>query len=261
MRKEELLEKVDLYLEGELSEKEMTEFEKLLNSCPECREEVEKYRKLLMITRVIARKKPLPPPDLKTKILNQIEAELSSNGRFIFLKLAALTLSLVIVVFGITYIPAILNQGGERRVTTTLTDAGSSHSSGKRTVQNPLTAENVMQVSPEILKLANDQFVSYTSEVQKRLNQTSSYTYIVPITSSESWKKVAKFLRLYRNGYRVAVKPIIRDRRSNYRDVIATLNRVKEENPGVTVEDVSFNPSYSAGNYNAGVILQISVQR
>ncbi len=252
MKKEKLLKKIDLYLEGELDRGEIKEIEKYLSSCPECMKEVEKYRKLLRLTRVFARLTPPPPPDLERKILYQI-SKIEKERHFAFSHFLA-SMATLAIILSIIYLPGMLNISGE--INPKLTSQNSSFVSN--TIQHRATNFTPPKSAIEIAK---KQFDLYTAQFNPSKSR-ERVTYIIPITSSSSWQKVASYLRNFGNNYKVAIKPIIRDKNRNYSDLMAQLQRVKNYNPYVQIEDVSYNPGYSDRYSNgAGVILQISVER
>ncbi len=257
MKRDRLLKKIDLYLEGELSPSEAAEIERYLKKCPECEQELEKYRKLLLMTKAIAKFTPAPPPDLQKKIMLQIE-RVEKKRRFIISNLA-ISFATAMVILSILYLPGMLNITGE--TTLKMASSGMNGSVVATPQVKQIAYATNISPSPGAIEVAKKQFDLFTAELGNG-SRARRITYIIPITSSSSWQKVASYLKNFGNNYKVAIKPIIRNKNGDYTDVMAQLQRVKTYNPGVEIEDVAYNPSVG-DQYpgNAGVFLQISVER
>ncbi len=261
MKREELLKKIDLYIEGELSGKELEEFNRLVEKCPECREEIQKYRNLLKLTHAVARYKPAPPPNLHLKIMKKIEEERfrEKSSPLLHFLVPALTLALILAIIAI---PSFLNLTEESSV------PASSHRENRNITltENKDTLQNMQGLtSPSpapdeaSLKLASEEFNDFINTIQnQRKKLENKITYIYPITSSASWKKLAEYLRLSDEPVKIAIRPIIKNRNVDYVDLISHLDEVRNTNPYVEIEDASTSTRV-AGNPGAGVVLQISV--
>ena len=260
MKKEIFLQKIDLFIEGELSEKEMKEIKEFLHDYPEYIEEVEKYRRLIKLTRAIAKVTPKPPPDLEQKIVTAIITSNKHRNQLSIwhVLIPALTFA---VVLSIIYLPAFLNITGETNVIVTQHRKAAEKSTilANKEVSNNIAIS--FSPSTRAIQTAKEEFKLFVDNNTPASSNKKSYTYIIPITSSASWKKLAKYLKQFQAGYKVAIKPIIKDKRQvNYDEIMANLQQVKYSNPSVRIEDISYNPT-GMMNANSGIVLQISVQR
>ena len=261
MKKEIFLQKIDLFIEGELSEKERKEIEEFLQDYPEYIEEVEKYRRLLKLTRAVAKVTPKPPPDLEQKIVAAIITSGKNKNQLSIwhVLIPALTFA---VILSIIYLPAFLNLTGKTNVIA----VQQYKAAGKATFfSNKDVSKNTVAISfspsTSAIQTAKEEFKLFVNHNTSAPLNKSSYTYIIPITSSASWKKLAKYLKQFQAGYKVAIKPIIKDKKQvNYDEIMANLQQVKYSNPSVRIEDISYSPT-GMMNANSGIVLQISVQR
>ncbi len=106
---------VDEYIEGELTDAEMREFEAHIAECEDCRREVESARRLYTILRSSRE----PAPDgLHSRIMDAVKAEPKTKKKALILRRSALTAACFFICLSLTIVIAMLpmwnpsNEGG-----------------------------------------------------------------------------------------------------------------------------------------------------
>jgi len=257
MKHKTVLKKLDFYIEGELPAKESQEIREHLKICPTCRKEYEKFIIIMRMTHELKNYSFKNSRNLNYKIMETINREKErNNSNFFIHKIIFPVVALSLLIFFL--IPVSTVETPEISI--------SQNSNDDMKIRNKIAKNNTI-ITRQIVNRSVNSLVNMADYDKNRTNNYYKYqpqviyettpTYIIPVTSARSWKKLSTILNKNKNAENIQIKPIITNPELDTVDLEDYLKSLNYNN--LSIESPIYSTDEIPYPNNKGLVLQISI--